>query len=109
MVAKTNAVLSSLILLIASEAIACMSAENGMAWSESYALTAAAMVETASFLSEKGLHPAQLKDMLCQPGSVAIDALRALEQARVRAELIVACNGAYGQVTKDCTNREESP
>ncbi|MCL1855895.1 MAG: hypothetical protein FWF86_09195, partial [Clostridia bacterium] len=98
MAAKTNVVLSSLMLLIASEAIACMSAGNGMPWGDSYGLTAAVMAETASLLSEKGIHPAQLKDMLCQPGSLAIEALQALEQARLRTAMINACNEACVQI-----------
>ena len=107
MAAKTNVVLSSLMLLIASEAIACMSAGNGMPWSDSYGLTATVMAETASLLSEKGMHPAQLKDMLCQPGSLAIDALQALEQIRLRTAMINACNEACNQITQNRANWEE--
>ena len=101
MAAQTNAVLSALILFIASEAIACMSASNGMPWSDSYALTARVMAETASLLTEKGVHPAQLKDMICQPGSLAIEALHALEQVRLRAAMINACNGACNQIMQN--------
>ena len=105
--AKANAALSSLVLLIASEAIACMSAGNGMPWSESYALTAKVMAETAVLLSEKSMHPAQLKDMLCQPGSVAIDTLESLEQMRLRTAMINACKEAYSQITQNHKYQEE--
>jgi pyrroline-5-carboxylate reductase len=94
-------------LLIASEAIACMSAANGMPWSDSYGLTAAVMSETATLMSEKGVHPAQIKDMLCQPESLAIDALQALEQIRLRTAMINACNEACNQIGKNRMNREE--
>jgi len=107
--AKTNAALSSLVLLIASEAIACMSAGNGMPWNDSYALTAKVMAETAALLSGKSMHPAQLKDMLCQPGSVAIDTLQSLEQMRLRTAMINACKEACGQITQSHENQEEQP
>jgi len=108
MAAKTNAALSSLVLLFASEAIACMSVENGMPWGKSYALTAQVMMETASLLSEKGIHPAQLKDMLCQPGDVTTHVLRALEQVHLRATMIEACGQAYTQAAPHHTHQEES-
>jgi len=97
--AKTNAALSSLVLLMASEAIAGMSAENGVPWGKSYALTAQTMMDTATLLSEQNMHPAQLKDTLCQPGSVATNVLRALEGARLRAAMFDACRAAYEEVS----------
>ena len=97
--AKANAALSSLVLLMASEAIASMSAENGMPWGKSYALTARTMMETSSLLSEKNVHPARLKDTLCQPGSVAAGVLRVLEGAHLRAAMIDACRAAYEEVS----------
>ena len=97
--AETNAVLSCLLLLIASEAIACVSANNGMPWNESYALTAKVMAETASLLSDNSVHPAQLKDMVCQPGGFAIDVMQALEHARLRVAMIDACNEAVKHTT----------
>ncbi|MCL2812853.1 MAG: hypothetical protein FWD25_13325 [Clostridia bacterium] len=108
MAAKANAALSSLVLVMAAEAIACMSVENGMPWGKSYALTAQAMMETASLLLEKGVHPAQLKDMICQPGSVGVNVLRALERAHLRAAMIDACKSAYAQAAPHPTHQEES-
>ncbi len=105
---ETAATLSSLILLTASEAIACMSASNGMPWNESYALTAKVMAETANLLSEKGMHPAQLKDTLCQPGTLAIETLQALEQVRLRVAMINACNEAYNQISQNQEGQEDT-
>ena len=93
--AESVAVLSSLILINAVEAIGCMAARNGMSWNESYALAAKAMDATARALLESGMHPAQLKDMLCEPGSAAIRGLNALEHERLRALLIQACYQAH--------------
>jgi len=107
MAAKANAALSALILTIASEAIAHISASNDMPWGDSYALTARIMEETAALLSQKNVHPAQVKDMLCQPGGPAIEALLALERVRLRAAMIDACNGAFNQITTQHTDRAE--
>jgi len=45
---------------------------------------------TASLLREKGLHPAELKDMVASPGGTTISALRHLELAGLRSALIEA-------------------
>lgn len=45
---------------------------------------------TASLLREKGLHPAELKDMVASPAGTTISALRHLEFAGLRSALIEA-------------------
>ena len=45
---------------------------------------------TASLLREKGLHPAELKDMVASPSGTTISALRHLELAGLRSALIEA-------------------
>ena len=45
---------------------------------------------TASLLREKGLHPAELKDMVASPAGTTITALRHLELAGLRSALIEA-------------------
>jgi len=45
---------------------------------------------TASLLREKGLHPAELKDMVASPAGTTISALRHLELAGLRSALIEA-------------------
>jgi pyrroline-5-carboxylate reductase len=45
---------------------------------------------TASLLREKGLHPAELKDMVSSPAGTTISALRHLELAGLRSALIEA-------------------
>ena len=45
---------------------------------------------TASLLGEKGLHPAELKDMVASPAGTTISALRHLELAGLRSALIEA-------------------
>ena len=45
---------------------------------------------TASLLREKGLHPAELKDMVASPGGTTISGLRHLELAGLRSALIEA-------------------
>ena len=45
---------------------------------------------TASILREKGLHPAELKDMVTSPAGTTISALRHLELAGLRSALIEA-------------------
>ena len=45
---------------------------------------------TAALLRKKGLHPAELKDMVASPGGTTISALRHLERAGLRSALIEA-------------------
>ena len=48
------------------------------------------LLGTASLLGEKGLHPAELKDMVASPAGTTISALRHLELAGLRSALIEA-------------------
>ncbi len=48
------------------------------------------LLGSASLLSKKNLHPAQLKDMVASPGGTTISALRHLEFAGLRSALIEA-------------------
>ena len=95
---KSVAAISALILIHTVEAIAGMAVHNGMPWSESYALSIKTMNAAAAFLLESGMHPAQLKDMICQPGSMAIRGLSALESEHLRGLLMRACLRVYERI-----------
>ena len=45
---------------------------------------------SALLLEQKGLHPAQLKDMVSSPGGTTIAGLRELERAGLRSALMEA-------------------
>lgn len=96
--ADSVSALSALLVLVASEALAAVAARRGMRWDDCHALSAEVMRETASLLANAGVHPAQVKDGLCEPGSAAAHGLNALEHARLRASLIDACDQACDRI-----------
>lgn len=105
---ETAAILSALIPIIALEAIAHMSARNGMRWNESYTLSADVMLETVKLLRDSGMHPSQLKDSPCEPASLAIQGFNTLEHELLRASMIDACCKTYYQIAASLTVRKET-
>jgi len=57
-------------------------------------LGAALLINEAEQGGKRGMHPAQLKDMVASPGGTTIEGLRVLEQYRLRAALIDAVEAA---------------
>jgi pyrroline-5-carboxylate reductase len=50
---------------------------------------------TAELLSQRGMHPAQLKDQVTSPGGTTIAGIAQLEQSGFRSALIEAVQAAY--------------
>ena len=79
----------TMIEAMADGGVAC-----GLTKSDAILLAAQTVFGSAKLLMETGMHPAELRDMVCSPGGTTIDAVKALEQDGFRAALIDAVEAA---------------
>jgi pyrroline-5-carboxylate reductase len=79
------------------EAMADAAVLSGIPRALSYKLAAQAVLGSAKMVLETGLHPGELKDMVCSPAGTTIEAVRVLENAGFRSAVIEAMG--------ECTNR----
>lgn len=105
--AETVQALSQLILCMALESIASIAAEERMAWPDAYDLAARTTRDAVEKLLAENLHPAALKDQLCTPDSICIEALRALESTRLRASITSSCQAANERVKQFIISKSE--
>ena len=63
---------------------------DGMPRSQAYQFAAQAVYGSAKMVLETGLHPGQLKDMVCSPGGTTIEAVRVLEEKGFRSSVMEA-------------------
>lgn len=79
------------------EAMADGGVQQGIPRGQAYRLAAQAVLGAAKMVLETGKHPGQLKDDVCTPGGVTIEAVASLEKNQFR--------GAILSAMKECTDK----
>lgn len=72
------------------EALADGAVAAGMPRKQAYEFAAQAVAGSARMVLETGMHPGQLKDMVCSPGGTTIEAVKVLEEKGMRAAVMDA-------------------
>ena len=72
------------------EAMADAAVAGGMPRKQAYEFAAQAVLGSAKMVLETGMHPGELKDMVCSPGGTTIDAVKVLEEKGMRAAVMAA-------------------
>jgi pyrroline-5-carboxylate reductase len=72
------------------EAMADGAVLGGMPRDKAYKFAAQAVLGSAKMVLETGMHPAELKDMVCSPGGTTIEAIASLEKNRFSGTVIEA-------------------
>ena len=72
------------------EALADAAVAGGMPRQQAYEFVAQTVMGSAKLMIETGLHPGQLKDMVCSPGGTTIQAVKVLEERGMRGALMAA-------------------
>lgn len=83
------------------EAMADGGVAAGMPRKQAYEFAAQAVLGSAKLVLESGLHPGELKDMVCSPGGTTIEGVRVLEDKGMRSavmEAIAACVEKSGKL-----------
>jgi pyrroline-5-carboxylate reductase len=81
-------------VMVVIEALADAGVKLGLPRDKALQLATQTVLGSAKLLKEKGLHPAQLRDMVSSPGGTTIAGLFELERGGVRAALIDAVEAA---------------
>ncbi|MDD3140727.1 MAG: pyrroline-5-carboxylate reductase [Lachnospiraceae bacterium] len=79
------------------EAMADAAVADGMPRAQAYKFAAQAVLGSAKMVLDTGMHPAELKDMVCSPGGTTIEAVRVLEAKGMRS--------AVFEAMKACVNK----
>lgn len=72
------------------EAMADAAVKHGIDRETAYLLSAQTVLGSARLMLESGIHPGELKDMVCSPGGTTIEAVSMLEQKGFRDAVISA-------------------
>ena len=72
------------------EALADAAVAEVMPRKQAYEFAAQSVLGSAKMLLETGMHPGELKDMVCSPGGTTIEAVAVLERENLRSAVIDA-------------------
>lgn len=72
------------------EAMADAAVLAGIPRQDAYTFAAQAVYGSAKMVLDTGMHPAQLKDMVCSPGGTTIEAVKVLEEKGMRSAVMDA-------------------
>lgn len=72
------------------EAMADQAVAAGMPRKQAYEFAAQSVLGSAKMVLETGIHPGELKDMVCSPGGTTIQAVKVLEEKGMRAAVMDA-------------------
>ena len=72
------------------EAMADAAVADGMPRKQAYKFAAQAVLGSAKMVLETGMHPGELKDMVCSPAGTTIEAVRVLEEKGMRSAVFEA-------------------
>ncbi len=72
------------------EALADAAVMQGMPRKRAYQFVAQSVLGSAKLMQETGMHPGELKDMVCSPGGTTIEAVKVLEEKGLRSAVIDA-------------------
>ena len=81
------------------EAMADAAVLGGMPRKQAYTFAAQAVLGSAKMVLETGIHPGELKDMVCSPGGTTIEAVAELEKHGMR--------NAVMEAMKECMNKSK--
>ena len=76
------------------EAMADAAVAQGMPRKQAYQFAAQAVLGSAKLLLETGMHPGELKDMVCSPAGTTIEGVRIQEKNGFRSAVFEALQGA---------------
>ena len=77
------------------EALADAAVAEGMPRKQAYEFAAQSVLGSAKMLLETGMHPGELKDMVCSPGGTTIEAVAVLERENLRSAVIDATRACF--------------
>jgi len=82
------------------EAMADAASADGMPRDQAYGFAAQAVLGSARMILETGKHPGELKDMVCYPGGTTLEAVRVLEDHKLRSSVFEAMKACVAHAKK---------
>jgi pyrroline-5-carboxylate reductase len=82
------------------EALADAAVAEGMPRAQAYQIAAQAVMGSGKLVLESGMHPGQLKDMVCSPAGTTIEGVQILESCGMRAAVMEAIRAAIAKTRR---------